>query len=165
MNTIQDVLQAMILYDAGDPARIQHFIKVHSFARIIGTAEGLDDKTLFTLESAAVIHDIGIKKAEAQFGRCDGPLQEKLGPPEAEALLRSCGLPEDTVQRVCWLCAHHHTYHPIGGIDHQILIEADFLVNLYEGRESEQTIYAAYRNIFRTNSGKTLCRELFGIKE
>ena len=136
MNTIQDVLQAMILYDAGDPARIQHFIKVHSFARIIGTAEGLDDKTLFTLESAAVIHDIGIKKAEAQFGHCDGPLQEKLGPPEAEALLHSCGLPEDTVQRACWLCAHHHTYHPIGGIDHQILIEADFLVNLYEGGET-----------------------------
>lgn len=78
MNTIQDVLQAMILYDAGDPARIQHFIKVHSFARIIGTAEGLDDKTLFTLESAAVIHDIGIKKAEAQFGRCDGRCRKSL---------------------------------------------------------------------------------------
>lgn len=155
----------MISYDTDNPARIQHFIKVHSFARIIGTAEGLDAKTLFTLEAAAVIHDIGIKKAEEQFGRCDGPLQEKLGPPEADILLRACDLSEETVQRACWLCAHHHTYHPIEGIDHQILIEADFLVNLYEGGEPEQTIYTVYHNIFRTNAGKMLCRELFGIKE
>ena len=26
----------------GDPKRIQHFIKVHEFARLIGTAEGMD---------------------------------------------------------------------------------------------------------------------------
>ena len=33
------LLTAAIEYDKGDPKRIQHFIKVHSFARLIGKQE------------------------------------------------------------------------------------------------------------------------------
>ena len=50
----------MMEYDHGDVLRIQHFVKVYEFARMIGLMEGLDAKTQFTLESAAVVHDIGI---------------------------------------------------------------------------------------------------------
>ena len=39
-------------------------MKVHSFARIIGTKEGLDETSLFILEAAAYTHDIGIRPAE-----------------------------------------------------------------------------------------------------
>ena len=36
------------------------------------------------------------------------------------------------IERVKYLIAHHHTYDAIDGIDYQILVEADFLVNILE---------------------------------
>ena len=77
----------MIRFDSGDPKRIQHLIKVHSFARLIGIGEGLDDKTQMTLEAAAYVHDIGIIPAEIKYGRCDGKIQEQEGPEHARAML------------------------------------------------------------------------------
>ena len=32
----ETLYREMMAYDAGDPARIQHFVKVHSFAQAIG---------------------------------------------------------------------------------------------------------------------------------
>ena len=43
----------MIKYDSGDVKRIQHLVKVHDFARIIGIAEGMNEEELFVLEAAA----------------------------------------------------------------------------------------------------------------
>ena len=37
------LLKEMIRYYARDPKRIQHFIKVHDFAGMIGKLEGLED--------------------------------------------------------------------------------------------------------------------------
>ena len=48
---------------------------------------------------------------------------------------------------------HHHTYHDIGGIDHQILVEADFLVNLYEDGMAEEAVRKVRERIFRTATG------------
>ena len=81
-----DLFSAMTDYYAGDPARINHFVKVHAYARQIGLAEQLDADTLFLLEAAALTHDIGIREAERLYGQCGGKLQERLGPP---------GSPED----------------------------------------------------------------------
>lgn len=58
------VTTAMIDYYKGDPKRIQHFLKVHAYAKLIGEQEGLDKKTLDILEVAALTHDIGIKISE-----------------------------------------------------------------------------------------------------
>ena len=57
----KQVTKAMIDYYKGDPKRIQHFLKVHAYAKLIGEQEGLDKKTLDILEVAALTHDIGIK--------------------------------------------------------------------------------------------------------
>lgn len=46
----------------GDVRRIQHFMKVYTYAALIGRMEGLDDDTMRVLEAAAVVHDTGIKK-------------------------------------------------------------------------------------------------------
>ena len=54
----------MISYYEGDARRIQHFVKVHSFAKLIGEMEHVDEETLKVLEAAAYVHDIGIKPAE-----------------------------------------------------------------------------------------------------
>lgn len=158
-------MTAMMDYDRGDPKRIQHFVKVYEFARTIGKMEGLDEKTRFILESAAIVHDIGIHISEQKYGSCSGKYQELEGPPEAEKLLRSIGWPEDVTERVAYLVGHHHTYSGIDGADYQILVEADFLVNLYEDEVSESGQKNAYEKIFRTGSGRKLCRLLYPAVE
>ena len=40
-----------IAYDAGDARRVQHFLKVYAFCRVIGQREGLDADTQNTLEA------------------------------------------------------------------------------------------------------------------
>jgi hypothetical protein len=67
------------------------------------------------------------------------------------------------IERVCWLIAHHHTYTDVCGMDYQILLEADFLVNLFEDNEDKDVIRAAYEKIFKTKTGKHICRTMFGI--
>lgn len=47
----------MIRFDAGDPKRIQHFTKVHSYARLIAQNEGMNPEEEFILEAAAYVHD------------------------------------------------------------------------------------------------------------
>ncbi|MCD8353253.1 MAG: HD domain-containing protein [Clostridiales bacterium] len=154
---------AMLSYYAGDPARIQHFLKVHAFSRLIGQAEDMDKTALYTLEAAAYVHDIGIKPAEAQYGSSAGPYQEALGPAEAERMLGELGFEEPLIRRVCYLVGHHHTYTNIDGLDYQILVEADFLVNLFEDNASKAAVETAYTKIFRTETGKAFCREMFGL--
>ncbi len=43
------VIHGMIKHDAGNPKLIQHFLKVHEFARLIGIGEGLEKLVQFTL--------------------------------------------------------------------------------------------------------------------
>lgn len=160
---IQKLTEKMIEYYSGDPKRIQHFIKVHSFARYIGLRENLPEHEQFLLECAALVHDIGIKPAESQYGECGGKLQERLGPPEAEKMLAELGFIPQDIERICYMIAHHHTYDNIDGIDLQILVEADFIVNLYEDGASIDAVDSAYEKIFRTNAGSKLLRTVFGL--
>lgn len=162
MEIIDRLTLAMIDFDKGDPKRIQHFLKVHRLSQLIGRMEKLDEHTLFILESAAVLHDIGIHPAEAKYGTCNGKLQEQEGPAPARQLLEQLDYDEADIARICYLIAHHHTYKDIQGADYQILVEADFLVNLYEDGTSSYGIGAALKNIFRTESGKKLCHQFFG---
>ncbi len=148
----------------GDAKRIQHFCKVHSYAKLIAEMEDVDAKTQFILETAALTHDIGIHLCEEKYGNSNGKLQEKEGPAIAENLLSDLEFSKEVSERVQYLIAHHHTYNNIDGIDYQILVEADFLVNMYEDELSEEAIQNAYRNIFRTEAGKKICREMYGVK-
>ena len=63
-----------------------------------------------------------------------------------------------------YLIAHHHTYTGIDGADLQILIEADFIVNLYEDGASMNAVKNAYDRIFVTESGKRILKDSFGIE-
>ena len=64
---LEELMMKMIEFDCGDPKRIQHFIKVHSFSKLIGEKEGLDAHTLFVLEAASILHDIGIRVSEEKY--------------------------------------------------------------------------------------------------
>ena len=161
LNRIDRLLIAMMEHEEKDVKRIQHLLKVHAFARLIGQLEGLPADVQETLEAAAVVHDIGIHPAEQKYGCGDGPYQELEGPPLARELLVRLGWEESAVQRVAWLVGHHHTYTDIDGIDYQILVEADFLVNLFESGHSADTQREVYQRIFKTEGGKKLFRTMF----
>lgn len=151
-----ELILRMMEYDRGMPQLIQHFLKVHAFAKLIGVREGLDDETLHTLETAAIVHDIGIPPSMRVYGDDAGKHQEELGPREAEIMLRSLGYDEAVIRRVSYLVGHHHTYEGIDGMDYQILVEADFLVNLFENHASMEAIMQAEQSVFRTKNGKEL---------
>lgn len=156
------LLAAAIRYDRGDARRIQHFVKVHDLAAAIGTLEGLDAETQFILETAAILHDIGIHRAEARHGNGHGTYQEREGPGVTEAILRELGgYSEAQVERVKYLIAHHHTYGDIDGADYQILVEADFLVNLFESPDRYGPAAKVGERIFRTGAGKRLLDDMF----
>ena len=161
---LRRLMLGMIAYNNGDAKRIQHFIKVHALAKLIGEEEKLDAKTQYILEAAALTHDIGIRVSEQKYGSCNGKQQELEGPPEAEKLLQSLGFEADVIERVCWLIAHHHTYTNIDSADYQILVEADFLVNLYEDGVSKEAVQTAYSRIFKTEAGRRLCCTMYGLQ-
>lgn len=62
-------------------------------------------------------------------------------------MLETLDFEDSVIDRVCYLIAHHHTYTDINGLDYQILVEADFLVNLYEGNESRETAGQVLRGV------------------
>lgn len=154
---------AMIDLYSGDAKRIQHFCKVHSYAKLIAETEKVDDRTLFIIETAALTHDIGIHTCEEKYGSCGGKLQEKEGPAIAKKLLSKLGFDTEISDRVQYLIAHHHTYDDINGIDCQILVEADFLVNMMEDNLPKQAVKNAYNKIFSTSCGKRICKNMFGL--
>lgn len=158
---MEQLMAAMIEYDKGDAMRIHHFLKVYELARTIGRLEGLDERTQYILESAAIVHDIGIHISEQKYGSSAGRYQEIEGPAEARRLLTPLGYDEEAIRRIEYLVGHHHTYTNIEGLDYQILVEADFLVNLYEDGAGEDAQCAAYCRIFRTEAGRRLCRLMY----
>ncbi len=158
------LISAMTEYDRGDAARIQHLVKVHSFAATIAELENVDKETLFILETVAILHDIGIHVCERKYGDCSGKHQEQEGPAEARKLLAEVGgYTHEQIERVCFLIAHHHTYEHVDGIDWQILLEADFLVNAFEDKLSESGIRTFESKVFKTTTGKRLLETMFGI--
>ncbi|WP_124097937.1 HD domain-containing protein [Ruminococcus sp. Marseille-P6503] len=165
MDEISKLIIKMTEFFRGDPKRIQHFIKVYTFSGVIGRAEGLDVNIMYRLEAAAVIHDIGIKPVEEKYGKgsCGGKLQQDLGPEPAEKMLRELDFDKDVIDRVCFLIAHHHTYTGVKGLDWQILLEADFLVNAYEDELSKESIRSFRDKVFVTETGIRMLNEMFGL--
>ena len=162
---LAQLMQAMIRYDGGDVPRIQHFVKVHDFAATIGVSENLDEETLFILEAAAILHDIGIHPAEAKYGNCNGKAQEELGPDEARKLLQEVGGYTDAqTERICWLIGHHHTYSNVTSADHRILLEADFLVNSFEDHIAPNGIVTFREKVFRSPSAIDMLNKMWNIE-
>jgi hypothetical protein len=115
------------------------------------------------LRIAAVLHDIGIHAAEEKYGSSSGKYQEIEGPAPARRILESLHCPQDVSDRICFLISHHHTYTQVDGIDYQILLEADFLVNAYEDHLDKTAIRTFRDKIFRTRSGIQLLNDTYGI--
>ena len=151
----------MIRHNRGDQKRIEHSLKVHNYARLLGQMEKLDTRTQLVLELTAVFHDIGIRVAEKKYGFSDGAKQETEGPPVARMMMEEIGTESDVIDRVCFIVSRHHTFSAIDGIDFQLLVEADFLVNAVEESVTEEGAEKFMQLNFRTDSGRLLLNQLF----
>lgn len=155
------MINKMIDFYKGNKSDVRHFLKVYAYAQTIGKLEGLDEKTQDTLEIAAIVHDIACPLCREKYGNTSGNHQEA----ESEALLRiflsEFALPADQEERVIYLVTHHHTYTDVQGMDYQILLEADFLVNIYEDGLSREAANRALERVFKTEAGKKLFRILY----
>ena len=67
MEEISGLIIKTTEFFSGDPKRIQHFIKVHTFARVIGRAEGLDIRAMHCLDVASVVHGSWIPLLESEI--------------------------------------------------------------------------------------------------
>ena len=155
------LLLAMAEYESGNVPRVNHFLKVYAFAKAIGEGEGFSQTEQRLTENAAIVHDIGIKPSLEKYGSAAGEYQEREGPAVAKEMLEKLGYSAEIMERVCYLVGHHHTYSKIDGRDYQALVEADFLVNIFEGEMKRPEIEAVRKNIFRTETGRKLLDTLF----
>ena len=158
---VDKVLDLAITYNGNDVKRINHLLKVFSFARHIGIKEHCDTQLQTTIEIAALLHDIGIHEAEKKHNSSAGNWQEIEGPTVAEELLKDLNMDAAMLDRVLFLIGHHHSYAAIDGLDFQILVEADFLVNIFEDEMSKSSIKGIREKIFRTKSGTGLLDQLY----
>ena len=156
-----DVMTKMIDLSEGHHQRIAHFMRVHNYARTIGEAEGLDADTLLTLEFAAVIHDISIPTCMVKYGKASGDLQEAESEPLVRAFFEGTDVEPERVDRIAWMISHHHSYDNVVGIDYQILLEADYLVNAEGQKDHPEAISAFEANVFKTACGKHLLESIY----
>jgi len=159
--TVSDAIIKMISLSEGNEHDINHFLKVWGYARTIGETERLDERTLKTLELAAVVHDIACPLLRKEHGSAPGGLQEKAGPDLVREFFSGSDIDADMLERICFLVGHHHTYKDVDGLDHQILLEADFLVNAGEQENDRKAVRSFHKNVFRTQTGLALLENIY----
>ena len=156
-----EILKKMVAYSEGNTHDINHLLKVWAYAKTIGELERLDEKTQRILETAAILHDIACPLCREKYGNTNGKYQEQEGMPLAQDFLKDCGLSEDENERIVYLVGHHHTLSNIQGLDYQILIEADYIVNADESQYSLENIRNTCERLFKTTSGKEILKSIF----
>jgi len=163
MALLNELALKMMEYYKNDPARISHFMKVHSYAKLIGEEEKLDKDKLFIAEAAAYVHDIGVKNALAKYNSSVGLLQEKEGPEEARKMLTELEFSEQQIERICYIVGNHHTFDKIDDIDFQIVVEANLIANYYEDNLPIDNILYSYDKIFKTETGKKIMETIYNL--
>jgi len=155
------ILQRMIAYFETDVLRINHALKVYGFASCIARREKLSMDETLIVDISAILHDIGIKEAEKKYNSCKGHYQELEGPAIALELLSELKLDKELLNRIAYIIGHHHSYGKIDGIDFQILVEADFLVNIHEDKMSKHSIVSIQEKYFETQTGISILESLY----
>ena len=159
--TISRILVKMIDYSAGNRKDINHLMKVHSYARIIGKGEGLSEELQKITEIAAIVHGIACPLCRNKYGNTNGKYQGAEGPALTESFLADTGLTREEIARIAYLVGHHHTYEGVEGLDYQILLEADYLVNADESGYSRENILHMRDTVFQTKTGTALLESIY----
>lgn len=158
---IKNIMSDMIEYFGEDVRRINHAIKVYGFAKTLGELEGLDNNGQFILEVSAILHDIGIKVSEEKYNSSAGKYQEMEGPAVAKSILQKYKITDESMGRILHLIGNHHSYAKIDGKEFQMLIEADFIVNIFEDNINREAIISIRNKYFKTISGIKFINKMY----
>ena len=161
MMTIAQIMEKMIAFSEGNIHDITHLSCVWTYAKTIGELEGLDAETQFILEVAAITHDIACPLCREKYGSTNGKKQELESPPLIGKFFSDLPVAPETVQRISWIVAHHHTYGLSNDLDYQILLEADYLVNAEKSSNPAESARSAMHKIFKTKTGGKILSELY----
>ncbi len=164
-NLVSQILEDMIHYSKGNLHDIAHFMKVYSFARTIAVEEGLKDDLLFSIEITAILHDISCPLCRIKYGNTNGKHQEEESGPLVKDFLKDYPIEEKTKERINYIISHHHTITNVDGIDYQIILEADFLVNADESHMNREQIMNAEEQFFKTETGKRILESMYLSQE
>lgn len=112
---------------------------------------------------AAITHDIACPLCRKKYGNTNGNYQEREGGPLVRTFLAGTGMTAEQIDRVAFLVGHHHSPAQIDGIDYQILIEADYIVNASESGYSRKAIRDFVEHTMKTVSGIRLIKAVFDL--
>lgn len=158
---LDKITREMIFYFNNDVRRINHALKVFSFCQTIGSLEQLGEREQLIVCLSGILHDIGIKEAERKYNSSAGTYQEREGPAIARSILEKYEADNELIERVCFIVGHHHTYGIIDGIDFQILVEADFIVNIFEDEMDSAAVSSIEGKYFKTAAGTELLEKMY----
>ena len=159
--TVSQIMEKMIKASGGNIHDIEHLVKVWSYAKTIGELEALSPETQFLLETEAITHDIACPVCREKYGNANGKLQEKESPELIKHFFAEMDLTETQKDRISYVVGHHHTYEGVDGLDWQILLEADYIVNASENSYTKENILNFMNQHTKTAAGKRLIREVF----
>ena len=125
-------------------------------AKLIAAMTDYDKGDAMRIQHFMKVHDYAVTIATLE-----GVGENLMSILESAAILH--GYSKEQIDRICYLIAHHHTYNDIDGLDYQILVESDFLVNIYEDHLIPQAIENIREKIFRTKSGLYLLDNMYDV--
>ncbi len=155
------IMLDMIEYFKDDARRINHALKVYGYVIAISSREQLSDSEKYIIALSSILHDIGIKVSEQKYKSSAGKYQEIEGPEIASQIMKNRNIDTEIINRVCYLIGNHHSYSKINGLDFQILVEADFLVNIYEDDMDKASIISIRDKYFKTKAGIRTIESLY----
>ena len=89
--------------------------------------------------------------------------QEEEGAILTRKFLAESGLTPEAVDRICFLVGHHHTTEDVQGMDWQILLEADYIVNAGESHFAREDMEEFVSRVLKPQASKQLMRDIYGV--
>lgn len=156
----EKLLKELEAYFGSDTKRINHAKKVMEFAEELLREEKGDWHIVIP---ASILHDVGIKAAEAKYGSSAGNYQEALGPDIARPILAKFDFKKEDVNEICEIIAHHHSPGKVNTKNFRILYDADWLVNLKDEVDikDKTKLEATIDKVFLTESGRTIAKRVY----
>jgi HD domain len=152
------LIQEVETYFGSDIKRINHAKKVLDYAEELLRKEGGD---WHIVVPAAILHDVGIKIAEDKYGSAAGHLQEKEGPDAAKKILLKLGFKKEGIEEICRIVGHHHSPGKVQSRNFDIILDADWLVNLKDEIGDKDKLEKMINKVFVTNTAKELAKTIY----
>jgi len=154
------LLQEMENYFGQDQRRIAHAKNVLGFAEQLLEKEKADRLVVI---SSAILHDIGIHKAEEKHKSTAGNFQETEGPPIARAIMEKLQFKKEVIDEVCLIIANHHSPGKVDTLNFKVLYDSDWLVNLLDefDAKDKDKLSKVIDKVFLTKGGKGLAGKIY----